>query len=55
MLFRPDHNGSIRVTQMFSYPKDELKKILDDEKFVATLDSNEKQYHFGKTSPVDEK
>lgn len=40
---------------MFSYPKSELKKIIDDEKFISTLDARERQYHFGRSCSNEEK
>jgi hypothetical protein len=42
------------VIQLYSYPKEELKKVIDDEKFLNAMNPQERQYHFGKARILDD-
>lgn len=41
------------MTQLYSYPKEELSSIIDDEKFLKNMEDHERQYHFGNKKSLD--
>lgn len=44
----------LSVIQLYSYPKEELKKVIDDDKFLNAMNPQERQYHFGKAKVLDD-
>lgn len=39
--------------KLYSYPKEELRQIIDDEKFLGNMKDHEKQYYIGKRAELN--